>query len=128
MDGDHVTSTTDDATPAAPDSGHADQPGEPDPDQPEPATDQTEPDSDAWKEMFRGFGDDTTDEQRWAALDVRAVVAQLPRGDRPLRLDDIEWGRFRHAYGPAADGARPTGSLERPRPSRGIAHAGGGVE
>jgi len=102
MDGDHVTLTTDDAAPAAPDCGHADQPGELDPDQPGPATDQIEAVSDAWDEMFPGFGDDTTDEQRWADLDVRAVVAQLPRDNGP-RLDDVEWGRFRHAYGPAAD-------------------------
>ena len=98
-----MTSTTDDPPPAAPASGYGDQPGDLDVDRHEPSGSETEPDRDAWAEMFRGSGDDQTDEERWGDLDVQAVVAQLPRGDRPPRLDDVEWGRLRHTYGSAAD-------------------------
>jgi hypothetical protein len=36
-------------------------------------------------------------------LDVRRVVARLPRRDAAPSLDDVEWGRFWHARGRATD-------------------------
>lgn len=42
-------------------------------------------------------------EEYWADRDVRRIVAQLPRGVRDLRVDDLSWHRFSHAYGCAED-------------------------
>src|SRR6266545_1838110 len=76
-----------DAGPSLPVLGYNEPAGEPD------------VDGDAWD---RAMAEDKLDDF-WADRDVRRVVAQLPRGDGAPRLDDVDWDRFHHAYGPASD-------------------------
>ncbi len=95
-----MSSTTEDSAADGEHGEYGDQPGSLELSQLEPAGTQMASDTDEWEQMFDGLGDD--DDQRWGDLDVRAVIAQLPR-DRAPRLDDVDWGRFKHTYGSAVD-------------------------